>query len=90
MFTLGQKNGTVQFIIKPDYEAKKVQVAGDFTNWCPVNMRRQKDGTFTASVPMPPGRYEYKFITDDQWVLDPDNNNWVCNPFGTLNSLAQL
>ena len=90
MFTRGQKNGTIQFTLKPGNGTKKVQVAGDFTDWRPVDMRKQKTGSFAATVPVPPGAHEYKFILDGQWVVDPDNNAWACNPFGTLNSVAKL
>ena len=90
MFTCGNKNGTVQFTLKPAQAAKKVQVAGDFSDWRPVNMRQQKSGSFAATVPVPPGTHEYKFIMDGKWIVDPDNNAWSCNPFGTLNSVAKV
>jgi 1,4-alpha-glucan branching enzyme len=90
MFARGTKSGTVQFIIKPSNGAKKIQVAGDFSDWRPVDMRKQKSGAFAATVPVPPGSHEYKFILDGQWIVDPDNNAWACNPFGTLNSVAKI
>ena len=33
------------------------------------------------------GVYEYKFIVDDQWILDPGNKLWEENEFGTGNSV---
>ena len=90
MFAQGQKKGTTRFILKPDNGAKKVQVAGDFTNWRPVEMQKQKTGTYAATVPVPAGNHEYKFIVDGQWIVDPDNNAWALNPYGTLNSVAQI
>jgi 1,4-alpha-glucan branching enzyme len=90
MFALGQKKGTIRFSVKPSAGAKKVQLAGDFTDWRPVEMRKQKNDLYTATVPVPPGSHEYKFIFDDQWGVDPDNNAWALNPFGTLNSVVQV
>ena len=90
MFSKGQKKGTVKFAIKSANGCKKVQVAGDFSNWRPVEMRKQKDGAFVATVPVGNGNHEYKFILDGEWVVDPDNNAWALNPYGTLNSVAQV
>lgn len=90
MFARGTKKGTIKFSVTPSNGAKKVQIAGDFTDWRPVDMRKQKNGAYAATVPVPGGSHEYKFIFDGQWVVDPDNSAWAVNPFGTLNSVAQL
>jgi 1,4-alpha-glucan branching enzyme len=88
MFSKGQKPGSVRFKITPASNARKVMIAGDFSQWKPVTMKKQKDGSFVATVDLRPGAYEYKFIVDDQWVVDPDNNAWALNPYGTVNSVA--
>ncbi|MGB2822220.1 MAG: glycogen-binding domain-containing protein [Phycisphaerae bacterium] len=90
MLEKGRKKGTVRFAIRPDDGAKKVFLAGSFSNWEPVRMRRQKDGSFVLVVPIPSGTHEYKFILDDHWVADPDNNAWAMNPYGTLNSVVSM
>lgn len=90
MYTKARKKGTVRFVIKPGGGAKKVDLAGCFSGWKPVPMQRQKDGTFAKVVSLPAGTYEYKFIVDGQWRGDPDHSNWAMNPFGTLNSVAQV
>ena len=89
MFAQGQKKGTIRFSIKPSNGAKKVQLVGDFTDWRPVEMRKQKTGAYAVTVPVPPGSHEYKFIFDGQWFVDSENNAWALNPFGTLNSVVQ-
>ena len=89
MFKKGRKSGTVTFSVTPGNGASKVFVVGDFTNWQPVPMRR-RSGTFSASVPVPPGRHEYKFIVDGQWRTDPDNSDWVLNPYDSLNAIATV
>jgi len=89
MVSKGQKKGTIRFEIKLD-GAKKVMLAGDFNQWKPVAMRKQQNGVFTCMVNAPPGTYEYKFIVDGEWIVDPDNPAWALNPYGTLNSVAQV
>jgi 1,4-alpha-glucan branching enzyme len=90
MFAKGMKKGTVRFSIQPENSAKKVLLVGDFNGWKPAEMKKQKDGHFAALVGLPPGTYEYKFIVDGQWRVDPDNSAWALNPHGTLNSVAQV
>jgi hypothetical protein len=34
-----------------------------------------------------PGKCLYKFIVDGKWILDPDNENWEENEYGTGNSV---
>ena len=87
MIGKGSKKGTTRFALKPAGSAKKVEVAGSFNDWHPQALKKQKDGTFAATATIPPGHYEYKFIVDGQWIVDPDNNAWALNPYGTLNSL---
>ncbi len=39
---------------------------------------------------LPPGRYEYKFLVDGQWVPDVKAKNSVFNRYGTLNSVIEV
>lgn len=87
MYGKGRKKGTVRFAVQAD-GGKKVAVVGTFSDWLPVQMRKQKDGSFVANIAVPPGNHEYKFIIDGEWVVDPDHGAWALNPYGTLNSLA--
>jgi 1,4-alpha-glucan branching enzyme len=87
MIGKGNKKGTTRFALKPAASVKKVAVAGSFDDWRFLAMKKQKDGAFVATVAIPAGNYEYKFVVDDQWIVDPDNNAWALNPYGTLNSL---
>lgn len=89
MLSKGQKKGTIKFALKPAGTPKQVSVAGDFSDWKPVAMKKQKDGSYSVTVAVPPGGHEYKFVIDGQWIVDPDNSRWALNPYGTLNSVAQ-
>ena len=68
----------------------KVMLAANFNEWKPVTCKKQKDGTYSVTVNLPPGTYEYKFIVDQEWVVDPDNPTWARNSYGTFNSVAHL
>ena len=74
--------------------AKEVILVGDFNGWDVNNggirMKKSDDGIWTAGVELTSGRYEYKFIVDGEWKLDPENNQTVANGFGSLNSVKQL
>lgn len=51
----------------------RVAVAGDFSNWRPVELRRV-DGSarWTVTLPIRAGRYTYAFVVDGvRWVADP-------------------
>jgi 1,4-alpha-glucan branching enzyme len=90
MFRKNASKGSVCFGIKPSRPAKKVLLAASFNEWKPVACKKQKDGTYTVTVKLTPGTYEYKFIVDEEWVVDPDNPTWAMNHYGTFNSVAQV
>ena len=89
MYAKGQKKGTVRFAVKPA-DAKEVALAGSFNGWKPEPMKKQKDGKFSVVVDLPSGTYEYKFVVDGRWIVDPDTNTWAMNPYGSFNSIAQI
>ena len=55
-----------------------------------VPLKRKRDGTWNLKLSFKEGRYEYKFVVDDEWKLDPNNNNTVDSGYGTTNSLLVL
>ena len=57
--------------------AKSVLLAGDFNHWKPERhpLSKDKKGFWETLVPLPGGRYRYRFKVDGQWVLDPQNPN---------------
>jgi 1,4-alpha-glucan branching enzyme len=90
MYEKGRKKGTMQFSVALTNGAEEVTLVGDFTSWKPLAMKKQKNGRFMATVPLPTGVYEYRFVADGEWLSDPDHSHLVPNPFGTLNSVAQV
>lgn len=66
-----------------------VFLTGTFNNWDPKSIRLEgKDGVYTVELDLAPGSYEYKFIVNDFWTMDPDPaREWRANGLGTLNSV---
>jgi len=93
MVVMNDRNGSeAVFVFKGVPDAKQVFLVGDFNQWQPGSRRMSKyrDGTFRAKVALKPGKYQYKFVADGIWVNDPDAQEQVVNPFGTLNSLVRI
>jgi len=53
-------------------------------------MKRHHDGHWEATVALAPGRYQYKFIVDGEWITDPKAQENVRNYHGTLNSVIEV
>ncbi len=72
--------------------AKQVCLCGQFNNWSPKAnpMARRGDGHWLATLALKPGRYEYKFLVDGQWMADPEAKQSVYNIHGTLNSVVEV
>jgi hypothetical protein len=72
--------------------AKDVRLAGDFNGWNPdlTPMRPLRSGTFQASLPLAPGRYQYRYVIDGRWEKDPANECVEMNPYGELNSIVEV
>jgi len=80
------KTKKVQFeLLAPD--AQKVSLAGDFNHWdLSANlMKKDKKGTWKATLSLKPGRYEYRFLKDDTWENDAVCAGCVPNDFGSKN-----
>ncbi|HMB94526.1 MAG TPA: AAA family ATPase [Tepidisphaeraceae bacterium] len=73
-------------------QAKKVLIAGDFNNWSPMStpMITPRPGIWRMSLPLPPGRYRYRFVVDGQWMTDPNNQYVEANQFGELNNVIEV
>ncbi len=82
------KVGRVSFeLVKP--EAKKVYVAGSFNDWKPEKapLMSMGNGRWVGDLTLKPGRHEYLFVVDGQWMPDPNAKESVQNPFGGKNSI---
>ena len=85
------KTLSVRFALhKPD--AKGVSLCGDFNGWSPgaTPMKRHDDGRWETTLALTPGRYQYKFIVDGEWIPDPAAQKNVPNEHGSLNSVIEV
>ncbi len=55
-------------------DANQVVLSGNFNNWSPNEflMHPTSEGWYIDYV-LPPGQYEYKFVVDGKWIIDPGN-----------------
>ena len=67
--------------------ARDVCVAGSFNDWQPAAtpMIAVGNGHWLKELALPPGRYEYRFVVDGQWIDDPLAEAFVPNPHGGRN-----
>ena len=71
---------------------KRVALAGDFNGWAAdaMPMQRKEGGVWETTIPLAPGRYQYKFIVEGVWIPDPLAQENVWNQHGTLNSVIEV
>ena len=99
-YTTGTGDFTNSFLtVKPNHvfvldsftNAKKVIVTGSFNSWNKKDYRMvRQDGKWKFPIRLSPGKYTYKFIVDDKWILDPANPLWEKNEYGTGNSVLWM
>lgn len=72
--------------------AQTVFIAGSFNDWHPTvsPMLHLSDGTWAKELVLAPGRYEYRFVVDGQWVDDPAATDYIPNPFGGMNAVLTV
>lgn len=80
-------------------EAKAAFVAGTFNDWRAdaMPLKRGSDGQWRATLQLPPGHHEFKFVVDGQWCCEPgcEGAHHGCpkccaNDFGTMNRLLEV
>lgn len=69
-----------------------VSLSGDFNGWSPnaTPMKQYDDGHWETTLDLAPGRYEYKFVRDGEWMPDLLARENVLNRYGTLNSVIEI
>jgi 1,4-alpha-glucan branching enzyme len=67
-----------------------VALAGTFNDWNPAQgaLKRNGGGNWELFVSLPPGRHEYRFVVDGQWVDDPNAQEFVANTHGSCNAVV--
>jgi hypothetical protein len=69
-----------------------VTVAGSFNDWDPFmyELREYPEGTYTISLPLPPGTYQYLFFHRGERFLDPYNFRRAYTREGNIASEAVI
>ncbi len=79
--------------------AREVFLGGTFNDWNSntIGMLKGRDGAWTVTLHLTPGRYEYKFFVDGDWKCDEgcdhsyrDHCSCVVNSFGTTNRVIDV
>ncbi len=81
------------FRYKPSGNPIIVNLFGQFNGWNRKNLPMQDedgDGVYEITVPLNPGRYEYKFFIDNKELIDPENPVKVPNGMGDFNSVRNI
>ena len=82
----------VTFVLPSQPNAGHIHVAGDFNGWqVATPMKRQKDGSWRATVELEPGReYQFRYLVDGNvWVNDESADAYVPNGFGADNCVVR-
>ena len=82
-----RKNQVIVELVHPG--AQQVSVAGSFNSWQPqaTPLAPVAPDRWAGNLELPPGRHEYLFVVDGQWLPDPNASEAVQNPFGGHNSV---
>jgi 1,4-alpha-glucan branching enzyme len=88
--TSGSQQEVEFALFAPD--ARTVFLAGSFNNWDTnaLPMKKAKNGTWKAKIKLAPGRYEYKYFVDSNWVQEMPGASLVPNCFGTSNCVIGI
>jgi beta-lactamase regulating signal transducer with metallopeptidase domain len=81
------REGNITFELNQFPGARIVAVAGTFNGWNQSQYLFERVGNeWICRVSLPPGKYQYKFIVDGNWLVDPRNPIVVHDDRGFENS----
>ena len=70
---------------------KTMQFAGEMNGWNPsAGNMNHVEGIWQAEILLNPGVYQYQFVVDGNWKLDPNNPDSIDNNIGGFNSLLTI
>ena len=82
---------TVEFVLRTSADSG-VALVGDFNDWDPraTPLHPDRDGFWTVTVPLRPGRYRYTFLVDGSWRRDPAAPRALEDDFGRPTSVITI
>jgi hypothetical protein len=79
------------FVLERHSDAGKVILSGSFNGWNTDSYHMvEKGGVWIFPFYLKPGKYTYKYIVDNKWIIDPSNDLWEENEYGTGNSVLWI
>ncbi|WP_207431089.1 hypothetical protein [Sabulibacter ruber] len=83
-----ERDSVVTFYLRNNPSARKVYLAGTFNRWSPNSLKMTRvDSGWIAQVPLQAGKHLYKFVIDEHWELDFDNQLRENDGRGNINSV---
>jgi len=72
--------------------ARTVLVLGDFNDWNQKGgvMKKNQKGVWGKTISVAPGTYQYKFLVDGDWRIDPGCKETVMNIHGSSNNVIRV
>jgi len=70
-----------------------VLIAGDFNKWVPEALNlgvSHGRPVWRSAIRLISGSYEYKYLVDGKWIVDPENSNTVLTDTGNMNSVINV
>lgn len=83
--------GNTAFRLKGHAEASLVVLTGTFNAWNQSQLLFAREGDeWVCRVELDPGVYQYKFIVDGDWLLDPSNPDTAEDEAGNVNNVIEV
>jgi hypothetical protein len=83
--------GNTTFRLKGHEDASVVVLAGSFNAWNQSQLVFGREGSdWVCRIDLDPGVYQYKFILDGDWLLDPSNPDTAEDEAGNVNNVLEV
>jgi hypothetical protein len=83
--------GATTFRLKGHEDASVVVLAGSFNLWNQSQLLFGREGAeWVCRIDLDPGVYQYKFIVDGDWLLDPSNPETAEDEAGNVNNVLEV
>jgi 1,4-alpha-glucan branching enzyme len=93
-YTKTGRSCRVTFELPTEVKAQSACLCGEFNDWDQSShqMKRRKDGSFTLTISLKPGRqYRYRFLLDgERWENDWAAEGYAPNALGSEDSLVTI
>jgi hypothetical protein len=83
--------GNTTFRLKGYPDASVLVLTGTFNNWNQSQLRFGREGDeWVCRLDLDPGVYQYKFVVDGDWLLDPSNPDTAEDEAGNVNNVLEV